>query len=319
MNYGLGVTGTYASTRLQSVFNMDDQYSINGAGTSTQNCYGLYWSHPNAGGLGGANNLNDHGLLIINNGSFRAALSSRAVFSSDVRGTLFYDYNNTGYYLDPTSGGNSARLAGDVLIDGNYGKGVVGVYASTRYQHVWSMGAAYRTNASGTSAGNIYGLTWTHTNVGTGSNQSISGLSHQLQHRMNGTLYAAIGNGIWSRGNIIAYSDIAVKRNLEVIPNALEKLCSLNGYTYERTDYEKDVEDANAPDILRQAGVVAQEVEKVLPEVVSGEEGNKAVAYGNMVALTIEAIKEQQTIINKQQQEIDDLKDMVSKLLNKPS
>jgi hypothetical protein len=136
---------------------------------------------------------------------------------------------------------------------------------------------------------------------------------------MNGTLYAAIGNGIWSRGNIIAYSDIAVKRNLEVIPNALEKLCSLNGYTYERTDYEKDVEDANAPDILRQAGVVAQEVEKVLPEVVSGEEGNKAVAYGNMVALTIEAIKEQQTIINKQQQEIDDLKDMVSKLLNKPS
>ena len=42
----------------------------------------------------------------------------------------------------------------------------------------------------------------------------------------------------------------------------------------------------------RQAGVVAQEVEKILPEVVSGEEGNKAVAYGNMVALLVEALKE---------------------------
>jgi hypothetical protein len=51
----------------------------------------------------------------------------------------------------------------------------------------------------------------------------------------------------------------------------------------------------------RQAGVVAQEVEKVLPEVVSGEEGNKAVAYGNMVSLLIEAIKELK-------QEVDDLK-----------
>ena len=106
MNYGLGMTGTYASTRLQTIFNMDDQYSINSAGTSTQNAYGLYWSHPNAGSLGGANNLNDHGLLIINNGSFRAAISSRAVFSSDVRGTLFYDYNNTGYYLDPAGASN---------------------------------------------------------------------------------------------------------------------------------------------------------------------------------------------------------------------
>jgi hypothetical protein len=43
-------------------------------------------------------------------------------------------------------------------------------------------------------------------------------------------------------------------------------------------------------------------VEKVLPEVVSGEEGNKAVAYGNMVALLIEAIKEQQ-------QQIEELKE----------
>ena len=318
LNYGVGVTGTYTSTRLQQVFAMGSSYRMRSDGNATNNMYGIGWSHPNAGSKGGANQLNDHGMLIINNGGFRAAISSRAVFSSDVRTPIYYDWNNTAYYLDPNSG-SSARLAGDITIDGNYGRGVVGVYASTRYQHVWSMGAAYRTNASGTSYGNIYGLTWTHTNVGTGTNQSISGLSHQLQHRMNGTLYCAFGNGIWTRGNITAYSDIAVKKNLEIIPDALDKILQLNGYTYERTDYVKDVEDANAPDKLIQAGVVAQEVEKVLPEVVSGPEGNKAVAYGNMVALTIEAIKEQQTIINNQQQEINDLKDMVSALMNKLS
>jgi hypothetical protein len=102
-NYGKGIVGTYDSYRLQAVFSMGDSYKLSVDGTSAGNLYGLAWSHPNAGSLGGANNLNDHGLLLINNGSFRAAISSRAVFSADVRGTLFYDYNNTGYYLDPTS------------------------------------------------------------------------------------------------------------------------------------------------------------------------------------------------------------------------
>lgn len=68
MNYGIGVTGTYSSYRLQTIFNMDDQYSINAAGTATQNAYGLYWSHPNAGSLGGANNLASHGILLIEGG-----------------------------------------------------------------------------------------------------------------------------------------------------------------------------------------------------------------------------------------------------------
>ena len=152
----------------------------------------------------------------------------------------------------------------------------------------------------------MYGITYTHTNVGTGTNQAIAGLSHQWQHRTNGTLTAAIGGGIWTSGNVTAYSDIAVKTNLQVIPNALEKVCSLHGYTYERTDYVKDPEDANAPDKLVQAGVVAQEVEKVLPEVVSGSEGNKNVAYGNMVSILIEAIKELKT-------EVDELKAQLNK------
>ena len=88
------------------------------------------------------------------------------------------------------------------LVPANYGIGVSGLYSATRYQHVWSMGAAYGTSSDGTSYGNMYGLTWTHTNIGTGANQSIAGLGHQLQLRMNGTLYAAIGSGIWTLNTI---------------------------------------------------------------------------------------------------------------------
>ena len=230
-------------------------------------------------------------------------LRDHAIAEDDCRAPIFYHSTNTTYYVRP---GSSSKFAGDIFIDGNHGVGIVGVYSATRYQHVWSMGAAYRTNAAGTSYGNMYGLTYTHTNIGTGTNQSIAGLSHQLQHRTNGTLTAAIGAGIWTSGNVTAYSDIAVKTNLQVIPNALEKVCSLHGYTYERTDYVKDPEDPNAPDKLVQAGVVAQEVEKVLPEVVSGSEGNKNVAYGNMVSILIEAIKELKT-------EVDELKAQLNK------
>ena len=101
-------------------------------------------------------------------------------------------------------------------------------------------------------------------------------------------------------GNVTAYSDIRLKENIEGIPNALEKVKQIRGVTFTRNDQE-DKE-------LRHTGVIAQEVEKVLPEVVSEDNlGVKNVAYGNMVGLLIEAIKELK-------QEVDDLK---SKLENK--
>lgn len=116
LNYGIGVTGRYSASRLQLVFAMGSAYRPNAAGTSTSNMYGIGWSHPNAGGLGGSNQLNDHGMLIINNGGFRAAISSRAVFASDVRTPIYYDWNDTGYYLDPNSTSNAAlRIRGGTL------------------------------------------------------------------------------------------------------------------------------------------------------------------------------------------------------------
>jgi hypothetical protein len=255
-----------------------------------------FWSRSYQGGSG------------ANNGSYQAWAKSWSTANDGAGSGLDADtvdgIQGASFLRSDATDTIGARLTMGLqhaLVPADYGIGITGLYSSTRYQHVWSMGSAYGTNSSGTSYGNMYGLTYTHTNVGTGTNQAISGLSHQLQHRHNGTLTAAIGSGIWTSGNVTAYSDIAVKTNLVKIPNALEKVCSINGYTYERTDYIKDLEDPEAPDVLRQAGVVAQEVEKILPEVVSGKDGNKAVAYGNMVALMIEAIKELKA-------EVDELK-----------
>ena len=95
---------------------------------------------------------------------------------------------------------------------------------------------------------------------------------------------ATAGTGaILAAGDITAFSDARIKTNITKIDNALSKVQQLNGYTYDRTDIET----------TRQTGVIAQEVIKVLPEAVLGSEDTTySVAYGNMMGLMIEAIKE---------------------------
>ena len=83
-------------------------------------------------------------------------IRDHAICEDDCRAPIFYHSTNTAYYVRP---GSTSKIADDIFIDGNYGKGIVGVYSATRYQHVWMMGSAYRTSADGTSYGNAYGIT----------------------------------------------------------------------------------------------------------------------------------------------------------------
>jgi hypothetical protein len=85
--------------------------------------------------------------------------------------------------------------------------------------------------------------------------------------------------------DVTAFSDVRLKENIETIPDALNKVCQIRGVTFDR-------KDTDGP---RQMGVIAQEVEEVAPEVIredSSDDKIKSVAYGNMVALLIESIKE---------------------------
>ena len=87
-------------------------------------------------------------------------------------------------------------------------------------------------------------------------------------------------------GNITASSDARLKENIVTIDNALEKVTQMRGVYFDKDD-------------AHHVGVIAQEVEKVLPEVViDDEDGYKSVAYGNIVGVLIEAIKELKEEIN---------------------
>jgi len=234
--------------------------------------------------------------------------------SGDLRANVFYDSDNTNYYLDATSSGTSLRIYGDILCDGNYGKGLVGVYSSYRYQNVFAMGSSYRLAADGTTTGNLYGMAWSHPNAG-----GVAGnlTDHGLLIINNGGFRCAISNSIVASGNITAYSDERLKKNWRDMPeNFVSRLAEVRVGIYDRIDEENGT----------QVGVSAQSLQVLLPEAIitaTDEMGTLSVNYGGAaLASAVElakAIKEQQTVINNQQQEINDLKDMVSKLVEKLS
>jgi len=105
----------------------------------------------------------------------------------------------------------------------------------------------------------------------------------EAQLDVRGTLRSdglTVGGDIYATGNITGYSDRRAKSDIEKIENALEKIEQLNGYTFTMKG-------------KRYTGLIAQEILPILPEAVSGsEETNYAVAYGNMMGLIVEAIKE---------------------------
>ena len=126
--------------------------------------------------------------------------------------------------------------------------------------------------------------------VGTGANVQFNALGV-------GTAAPTTAGLIRATNDVIAYfsSDERLKENFEVISNPLEKLSQINGYSFDWVPME-GIHENEGHDI----GVKAQEVETVLPELVTTREnGYKAVKYDKLVALLIECVKEQQKQIDE--------------------
>ncbi|MEW6730329.1 MAG: tail fiber domain-containing protein [Acidobacteriota bacterium] len=118
---------------------------------------------------------------------------------------------------------------------------------------------------------------------------------------VNGNL--DVGGG----GSIRQLSDIRLKTNVRVIENALGKILNLQGIKYEWKQNE-NIPMPYAGD--EQLGFAAQEVEKVLPEIVSTtDSGYKAVSYQSLTPVLVEAMKDQQKIIDQQKAELEQLKE----------
>ena len=164
------------------------------------------------------------------------------------------------------------------------------------------------TLASGVTASSL-------TSVGTLTSLTVTGAI-----TANGGV--AVTGALTATGDITAYySDGRLKENLQVIPNALEKVSKLTGYTYNTNALGKQLlNNENDNDI--KVGVIAQDLQEVLPQAVKfapfdrDAEGNSksgenylTVQYEKIVPLLIQAIKEQQTQIHSLTLEIEKLKE----------
>lgn len=126
--------------------------------------------------------------------------------------------------------------------------------------------------------------------------------------------FAMYSNGdFFASGDVTAFrtiqqlSDRRVKKNLKKINGALGKVKSLTGYTYSRSD--KLTGAAMRGPGQRETGLIAQDVQKVLPEAVKkNPQGLLSVAYGNMVGLLIESVKELSKKVDQLQSEVNTLK-----------
>ena len=140
------------------------------------------------------------------------------------------------------------------------------------------------------STGNVAATTFTGSLVapgGTASTSTTTGvviLTGGLG--LSGNVYAG---GVVSGLDLLSTSDKRLKKNIKTIKTPLNTVQELRGVTFQ---WKKSGKDS--------IGVIAQEVEEIIPQVVETDSnGNKTVSYGSMVGLLIEAIKEQQEQINE--------------------
>jgi len=183
-------------------------------------------------------------------------------------GTLAVGNGGTGATTFTTNGvlyGNGTSAVG-VTAAGTTGQVLT---ATTSGAPTWA--AAAGATITGTTTAGTYYVVGTTSTSGSLTTASISNTNAVSYNANTGALTAV---------SMVSSSDERLKSNIQTITNAVQTVENLRGVSYLRND---------RPEI----GVVAQEVEKVLPMLVHEDpEGYKSVAYGNMVGLLIEAVKE---------------------------
>jgi len=141
---------------------------------------------------------------------------------------------------------------------------------------------------------------------------SSSGINIQFNSIGAGTAASGTAGDIRATADVTAYysSDEKLKENVVEIDNAINKVKQIRGVEFDWTQDYLEAKGGEDNYFIRKhdVGVIAQEIETVLPEVVgTREDGIKAVKYDRIVALLIQAVKEQQS-------EIDDLKSQIQNI-----
>ena len=113
-------------------------------------------------------------------------------------------------------------------------------------------------------------------------------VNKQLQGRIDGSLY---WDGTMYSANFQISSDKRLKSDIKPIEDPLDKIDKLNGYTFNKVDVDG-----------RTAGLIAQDVESVLPEAIrENNDHYKTVNYSAVIGLLVEAVKQLKAQINNKQ------------------
>jgi hypothetical protein len=210
------------------------------------------------------------------NATFAGTLATTGILTADA-GVNIDNITIDGTEIDLSSGDLTLDVAGDIILDADGGDVFVKDAGTTYGSLTNSSGnliiKSGTTTAATFSGANvtIAGTTTSSGNLSTSGTLTVAGTSD-----LNGNIDVA--GTIVASGDITAFSSEVLKDDIRTIDNALNKVADMRGVYF-----TKDGEAGT--------GVIAEEVEAVLPEVV--KDGKyKSVAYGNIVGVLIEAVKE---------------------------
>ncbi|WP_288635663.1 tail fiber domain-containing protein [Pseudoalteromonas sp. UBA6610] len=267
------------ATHVQGGLKQDGHIILNGSDTwlRTKGDQGIYFSS-----YGGGWRMTDttwiraygNKMLYITNGSTSSIRTTGGVHA------------NQGFRRDNTgSSWISQRDSTSVAVYNGSNVGNNSYAAMIRQRHssyTWTVGGL----------GNQYFGMFAYTN-----SRTVNGTDGYFRMDYRGNCTAS---GQMYAPDFIATSDRRVKDNIKVIPDALDKVCKLTGNTYTRNDLDNK----------ESAGVIAQEVQEVLPEAVTEAEGRLQVAHNGVIGLLVEAVKELKEIVNTQAESIRKLQEV---------
>ena len=229
--------------------------------------------------------------ITITNTSTNTDTNTIVQFTADSGGTTSYSGNGNVGPLDIQGGtGITTSLSGNTININND--------SPDRTVSLTGSGA---TSVSGTYPNFTISSTDNNTTYSAGEGLQLSGTTFSMDGAYNGTF--TVSGEIRATGDIIAFqsSDERLKDNKLVIENSLDKVGQIKGYEFDWNDKQDSYEGHDI-------GIIAQEVEKVVPEIVeTREDGYKAVKYEKLVPILINAI-------NELKAEIEELKSINKKV-----
>jgi hypothetical protein len=203
------------------------------------------------------------------------------------------------YFVETASDGairpkTLANVQTEIVTSAVLGSGTANTSTYLRGDRSWATVTSGITISDDTTTNATRYLTFTSATSGSISAENVS--STKLTFNPSTGAFTAAGD-------ITSTSDIRVKTNIRTIEDALVLVQNMRGVYFNKNG-------------IAGVGVIAQEMEEVLPEVVLDGE-YKSVAYGNIVGVLIEAIKDQNETINTMKSDIEELKALVKKLMER--